>query len=573
MFSNDPKLNPRLPSPTSFDGVKPSYVEWSEEILTFLSVTDYQEFVPILQAVTGHKDVITKKVFIEGVLSEIIRDQELNTDLEAVSSGARVVDDQDTEVERLKGEIKTLEEKRDSRGLTLIKADNFLRYVLLHSTSGDPNVMVRRIMRTTSSDSEVVTGLEIWRQMAVTYAGSAQTRVVTLLKQIMTPSEWNPEKSSNVLQLYHHWLELISKYESLSSEKIASSIKITLALQNVRGPLANALSLSITEKSTWNDIHNLLINYFNNSISSDTKEIYQFDISGKVSKEDSVNQVGKKGKENQRNQRVSQRAKALLRISLRKARGSQRDNQRGRQNQKEKVNGPHGQVNLGHGIRIKVKVGKVKEKDIKHVLIVVVKVIQSINAGGLRKLVLQELVQISKDRCTISQLNLGIILSQSCPQISSEVFRISDLFINNLTINHTSHNHLHRQRCPQSLPLAKVKDSVVISLESITSHQVSQKTTSWRSTSPIPSMTLVHHCLKNVKNLGQHSLIQEQLHQSLLNHLFLTSPSRRSQRPSQVSMVETSRFWASSMSRSSQERSSFMSTSSLSKTSKIQSLV
>ena len=89
-----------------------------------------------------------------------------------------------------------------------------------------------------------VTGLEIWRQMAVTYAGSAQTRVVTLLKQIMTPSEWNPEKSSNVLQMHHHWLELISKYESLSSEKIASSIKITLALQNMRGPLAKC---SITQ--------------------------------------------------------------------------------------------------------------------------------------------------------------------------------------------------------------------------------------------------------------------------------------------------------------------------------------
>ena len=136
----------RLPSPTSFDGVKPSYVEWSEEILTFLSVTDYQEFVPILQAVTGHKDVITKKVFIEGVLSEIIEEiKNVNLDLEAVSSGARVVDDQDAEVERLKGEIKTLEEKKDSKGLTFIEADNFLRYVLLHSTSGDPNVMVRRI--------------------------------------------------------------------------------------------------------------------------------------------------------------------------------------------------------------------------------------------------------------------------------------------------------------------------------------------------------------------------------------------------------------------------------------------
>ena len=103
-------------------------------------------------------------------------------------------------------------------------------------------------------------------------------------------------KSTNVLQMYHHWLELISKYESLISEKIASSMKTTLALQSVRGPLANAVSFSINEKSTWSDVHNLPINYFNNSMPSDSKEIYQFDISGKVSKEDSVNQGGKKGK-------------------------------------------------------------------------------------------------------------------------------------------------------------------------------------------------------------------------------------------------------------------------------------
>ena len=44
MFTNDPKLNPRFPSPLSFDGFKPSCIEWSEELLTYLSVTGYQEF-------------------------------------------------------------------------------------------------------------------------------------------------------------------------------------------------------------------------------------------------------------------------------------------------------------------------------------------------------------------------------------------------------------------------------------------------------------------------------------------------------------------------------------------------
>ena len=143
------------------------------------------------------------------------RSRPRTSELEAITSGARSEADPASELEsevRVKNAINVLNEKKASKESTLMQADNFLRYVLLHSTSGDPNIMVRRVMRTSSSDSDVVTGLEIWRQMAVTYAGSAQTRVATLLKQIVTPTEWNPEESAKVLQKYHHWLELISKY-------------------------------------------------------------------------------------------------------------------------------------------------------------------------------------------------------------------------------------------------------------------------------------------------------------------------------------------------------------------------
>ena len=140
--------------------------------------------------------------------------------------------------------------------------------------------------------------------------------------------------------------------------------------------------------------------------------------------------------------------------------------------------------------------------------------------------------QSIRDKCTISQLNPGIIPSPSCPQISSE--ETSDLFINNnLTISPISHNHHLHQRCGQSLPLAKVKDSVVTSLGSTISHKVSQKITSWRSTSTIPSMTPIHHCLRNGKNLAQLSLIQEQLHQLLLNHLSSHSHPREVRDPHQ----------------------------------------
>ena len=59
-----------------------------------LQSTDYQEFVSILHAVTGHnvvtahKDVITKRGFIEGVISELI-DEIKNKALEGSSRRVR----------------------------------------------------------------------------------------------------------------------------------------------------------------------------------------------------------------------------------------------------------------------------------------------------------------------------------------------------------------------------------------------------------------------------------------------------------------------------------------------------
>ena len=69
MFAQDHKV-PRVPQPTSFDGVKPSFLEWSEEVIAYLAVTDYHEFIPLLSAAAASKDVIEKDVMFKGILSE-----------------------------------------------------------------------------------------------------------------------------------------------------------------------------------------------------------------------------------------------------------------------------------------------------------------------------------------------------------------------------------------------------------------------------------------------------------------------------------------------------------------------
>ena len=221
MFAHDHRV-PRVPQPTSFDGVKPSLLEWSEEVIAYLAVTDYHEFIPLFSAAAASKDVIEKDVIFKGILSENIENldkvtaQRLKKEQDKVKAQdenkPQDVQDLTKKITAIQEEIDKLNSKLEQKKSALLKADFFLRYTLLHVTSGDPNVMVRRIMRPSDSDSGAVTGLEIWRQMSIHFAGSAKTRTASLLKQIMSPVEWNAEKSKVVIQQYYRWLELISKY-------------------------------------------------------------------------------------------------------------------------------------------------------------------------------------------------------------------------------------------------------------------------------------------------------------------------------------------------------------------------
>ena len=77
MFGDDHRV-PLVPQPTSFDGVKPSFLEWSEEVTAYLAVTDYQEFKPLLSAAETSKDVIEKNVMFKGMLSENMEDNRRN---------------------------------------------------------------------------------------------------------------------------------------------------------------------------------------------------------------------------------------------------------------------------------------------------------------------------------------------------------------------------------------------------------------------------------------------------------------------------------------------------------------
>ena len=127
-------------------------------------------------------------------------------------------------------------------------------------------------------------------------------------------------------------LELVSKYEAISCEKVTDTVKITLALQNVRGNLAQFLNVSVSD-STWSQVHSLLINYFNNAAPVDTKGIYQFTSDTRTSTRKRI-----KGPQ------------VVFSFKRRSHKAKERPSQR------VKVNGPH-----VHGIRIKIELNVIKK--------------------------------------------------------------------------------------------------------------------------------------------------------------------------------------------------------------------
>ena len=67
MFAHDHRV-PCVPQPTSFDGIQPSFLEWSEEeVIAYLAVTDYQEFIiPLLSAAAASKMSLRKTLCSKG---------------------------------------------------------------------------------------------------------------------------------------------------------------------------------------------------------------------------------------------------------------------------------------------------------------------------------------------------------------------------------------------------------------------------------------------------------------------------------------------------------------------------
>eukprot|EP00971_Amphidinium_carterae_P064566 1279264-Amphidinium_carterae.1 len=98
-----------------------------------------------------HAIKLNDVVYIQDIINSHSRQDQDRLDL--LSALPTPTDGETYEMDQLTDNIAT-------RPKRLNDASNFLNYLLLHTTKGEPNLLIRRLIRTSS-------GLETWRQLYI----------------------------------------------------------------------------------------------------------------------------------------------------------------------------------------------------------------------------------------------------------------------------------------------------------------------------------------------------------------------------------------------------------------------
>ena len=133
-----------------------SFMEWSEEIIAFLAISDYQEFIFLLTAAASSEDVIQADVMSTGVLSKPSKRSKEKITIRSKIKQIEQIFKPKTRLQKIQGfnnkQFKTLplssphnQKKTGAENINRAQGGFFSGTLLLHAISGDPNVKVRRI--------------------------------------------------------------------------------------------------------------------------------------------------------------------------------------------------------------------------------------------------------------------------------------------------------------------------------------------------------------------------------------------------------------------------------------------
>ena len=216
---------PRLPTPTPFDGSSFPFQEWASELRTFLDINGFQyiqqmdiafrEDAPIkfhhLCSGTGvgaaSQDGTTNdKAAIKTLREELDDPTHLRAD-----------DDISREIGILEADILVHQANFDDELSRVKKASDYLSYILVHSTKtgSEPNHYIRRLHQNEN-------GFESWRLLRLRYSGGHRLGTYFLLQNILA-SKWSEQHQHHQFRTWMEWLPRTKANRAWSSTTILKS--------------------------------------------------------------------------------------------------------------------------------------------------------------------------------------------------------------------------------------------------------------------------------------------------------------------------------------------------------------
>ena len=254
---------PRLPTPTPFDGSSPPFQEWASELRTFLDINGFQyitqmdvafrEDAPIhLSHLCAATEIGT--VAQDGITEDKAAIKILQDEL-ADPAHIRADDDINNEIAVLETDMAEHQANFDAELVKVKKASDYLSYILVHSTktASEPNHYIRRLHQQEN-------GFESWWLLRLRYSGGHRLGP-TLLQNILAP-KWSEQHQHHQ---FRTWMEDVSRYESESGMVIDDHLKIATVMNHLRGSIREHLLINSKPLTPWEDIRLLIDNFFSNS--------------------------------------------------------------------------------------------------------------------------------------------------------------------------------------------------------------------------------------------------------------------------------------------------------------------
>ena len=281
---------PRLPTPTPFDGTSPPFQEWASELRTFLDINGFQYIAqmdiafrdaPIhLSHLCAGTEIGTTSQ--DGITQDKAAIKLLQDEL-ADPGHLRADDVINAEITVLEEDIVAHQSNFDDELAKVKKASDYLSYILVHSTktASEPNHYIRRLHQQEN-------GFKSWRLLRLRYSGGHRLGTYSLLQNILAP-KWSEQHQHHQ---FRTWMEEVARYESESGMVIDDHLKIATVMNHLRGSIREHLLINSKPLTPWEDIRLLIDNFFSNSY------IQQASRPGNINnvQQDDINFIKKKGK-------------------------------------------------------------------------------------------------------------------------------------------------------------------------------------------------------------------------------------------------------------------------------------